>query len=87
MTRQASPVDGGLKERTRAAKDAANNLAELYVFAAVAEILSGSTAPRSGTGQRAADRILKICATEQQRRLAAHDVAIRRATLTGDTGA
>lgn len=62
------------------AKRAAETLAELYVFAAVAEILEGSTAPRSDSGQKVSAKIIGECQKQQQRCLRAYDKHISLAS-------
>jgi len=45
----------------------ADALAELYVWETVVEILEGSTAPVSASGQKAALRVIAIAKAEQRK--------------------
>ncbi len=48
-------------------EEQAHKLAEMWIWDAVAGILTGSTAPRDEHGQKAADKVCAIVRREQQR--------------------
>jgi hypothetical protein len=53
--------------------DQANALAEMYTWEAVISILEGSCAPRTRTGQTAADRVTKIAYAQQKKLIRVYD--------------
>ncbi len=66
--------------REKAAKEAANAMAQLYVFAAIEGILEGGTVIGGTNSQKAADTILKITKKERVRLLNLYDKRIAGAT-------
>jgi hypothetical protein len=59
-------------------KVAAKALAELYVWDCLVEILEGSTAPRSRSGQKTAERVIALCKREQHKLLRQYDATIEQ---------
>ncbi len=53
--------------------DQAHALAEMYVWESVISILEGSCAPRTKTGQAAANRVTKIAYAQQKKLIRAYD--------------
>ena len=63
------------------ARDAAVFHTNLYLFAAVVQLLEGPTSPRvSRSAKRAADQIIRICKRQEQRELKNFDAALAKVT-------